>query len=385
MDGTRRRGGLSQAWAACLVCAGLVAVTGCEALDPVETTDLCAAQSGIVSRNCAVCQAPPYAATCPQCQAGNVDRRCRNATDAGASSAPDAARDAAPDAAGASADAAMKDAASVLDIDAAVVDAATDAGAVMDASVDAMSPEAGTDATTVCGVCSGSADLCDTDAMVCVQCLRDEDCDGDDICSDAHTCVKCTGTRYDNCGKATDDTPYVCDSEQQTCTKKKQHSAGDCAPCVSDAHCLEGQLCAPQTFGNPPEDVGNFCVWKRSAAPAMDCDAVAPLVKVTLGVVSVDGVIAEACLPRVSSCAAINDVTKDCESVTVPGTADHALCGFTHSQENYVNHEDQDGHCVDTDPGAGTSWKCTVPCAGDGDCKSTLTCDTVPTPDLCTL
>lgn len=287
--------------------------------------------------------------------------------------------------------------------------------------------------------CVGTQDVCDSDSGKCVECVGNGDC-GDEVCSAQHNCeecnvdadckasaprcvshacaacsgvdtscdgrakalcdtaawsslvgqcVECTGTSYAACGAAPDTTPYVCNSAARTCTTSKEHSLGDCAPCVSDAQCQDGQLCALQSFGTPAQEVGYFCFWKKDAttvgAPAGNCDTVTPLVKAVAGVVSVDHAVSAACLSRASTCLALNDVAKSCESATAAGTPDHALCGFTHATENYTTHANQDGVCVDTDPTAGTSWKCTVPCVDVKDCKSVFTCDTAPSPDQCTL
>lgn len=413
---------------------------GCDALDPVETESLCAEKSGVISRNCGACQEPPFAPTCPQCQGkAGIDPRCRNAPDASGLGQSDAAQDAAG-----AVDARTLDGAgdATTFSEGGTADAAADSGgdSSLDAGPDASALDAAADSATPCGPCSGTADLCDRDAMTCVECLTSENCDGDDVCSDtgtceqcnvdadckaaaprcvSHACVACTGsdtscddrsttpvcdtdadsdkhgqcvactdTSHTLCGAAPDTTSYVCNSLDRTCTSIKERSAGDCAPCVSDAQCQVGQVCANQEFGDPAERTGWFCYWIRSASgagPNGNCDNVKPAVKSQTGVVSIDGTTVEACVPRTTTCAALNDVGKACGTSGTSGTANHALCGYTHAEESYTTHEDQDGYCVDTDGSAGTNWKCTVSCVDAKDCKSVFTCETIPTPDLCSL
>jgi hypothetical protein len=84
------------------------------------------------------------------------------------------------------------------------------------------------------------------------------DIDGDD--PDDNRCVQCTGLQYDACSDG--GIVYVCDSSLRTCsTEHGFGTAGPCYECVSDAHCADGLLCVPMTFGEPATAIGNFCQW----------------------------------------------------------------------------------------------------------------------------
>ena len=71
---------------------------------------------------------------------------------------------------------------------------------------------------------------------------------GKNLCNSG-SCVQCTGKRYDACGML-GDKPLVCDSQTLTCSgDKTKESTGPCQPCISDAQCKAGQLCAKQMYG----------------------------------------------------------------------------------------------------------------------------------------
>jgi hypothetical protein len=129
-----------------------------------------------------------------------------------------------------------------------------------------------------------------------------------------------------------------------------------------------------EQYGNPPQDVGYFCQWKRgdvaNGAPAV-CGTEQPYVATDSGVVSIDGVTADVCGLRVSTCIAHQDFgSKDCAPT---GTPDDSLCGFV---------APDDASCALFDVGL---YRCTVPCLTDDDCPVGTPCDTGTNPRVCQL
>ena len=260
------------------------------------------------------------------------------------------------------------------------------------------------DATKTCiAECTSHGDCTDPtkaqcDSGNCVACDADAQCGGvqrggkgAEVCDDGE-CWECTGTKYDACGVDAGDNhrAFVCDSRARTCSDQKEEDAGACKPCVSDAHCVPGQFCIEEQFGDPAEVVGWFCFWDRFSdavdAPDGDCAGVRPFVSTLADATSIDRQTATVCRLGATNCAAFNDINQDCESAQTAGQADASLCGFSHSEENYSTHEDQDGYCVDVDPTAAVDFRCTTPCFNDDEaCKVGTSCDTSPEPDLCTL
>jgi hypothetical protein len=186
-------------------------------------------------------------------------------------------------------------------------------------------------------------------ANQCTACNANANCThlaGAGICdtsANSPSCVQCTGQQDDACA------PNVCDSRTKICTNLPAGSAGICETCVSDAHCTGGQAtgatgrrCALQVFGTT--EVGNFCfpLAQTGACPLTPFAGPSDLE-------SIDGVPANVCLLRRTTCPALDDFGlqgKDC------ATSD--ACG--------VDGLD-DGVC---DTGAG---KCSVPCTADIDCQ----------------
>ncbi len=234
----------------------------------------------------------------------------------------------------------------------------------------------------------GNCAACDADAQ-CTGVERDDD--AAEVCDEGE-CWECTGTKYDACGvdASDNDRPFVCDSRARECSQEKERGAGACVSCISDAHCLVGQFCVEQVFGAPEESVGWFCHWDRFSdapdAPGGACGAVRPFVATLVDASTIDGQTATVCRLDETTCAAFNDIDAECESLSAPDTPDPSRCGFTHSDEDYETHEDQDGYCVDKDPTSAFDYRCTTPCSNnDEDCKVGKTCDLAPEPDLCTL
>jgi hypothetical protein len=261
--------------------------------------------------------------------------------------------------------------------------------------------DTGTNSCVECvgnGDCKGSTKpLCDTTGAHCVACLKQADCTsptasacnanvctacttdaecsniaGKGVC-DAGTCVQCTGKKFAACGQDSG-TPLVCDSLKRTCTTSKQQSAGLCQTCVTDAQCKAGQICVLDKFGNPAQDVGYFCHWKKgdtaNGAPS-DCFATGkPYAGTQVNATSVDGSVADVCSLSVSTCVARNQFkSKDC---AVASAASDAVCGFAPTK---------DSKCAQVP--SSTSYRCTMTCTSDEDCP-TGTCDTGAAPSVCT-
>ncbi len=214
-----------------------------------------------------------------------------------------------------------------------------------------------------------TASLCDSGK--CIACGSNDDCTnipGKHVC-DAGECVQCTGKQFADCGQ-TNGVPLVCDSLSRTCSNYKAGFAGGpCQPCVSDAHCSEGQLCVLQKFGESGEDVGYFCHWiagdTENGAPA-ECYSSQgrPFVE-TSDVVSIDGDEAQACVLRTSTCKALNEFSEnDCKSSGTGGVSgDDSLCGFD---------PPNDAKCDQV--GSTTTYQCSVRCISSDDCPVGVIC-----------
>jgi hypothetical protein len=260
-------------------------------------------------------------------------------------------------------------------------------------------------ASNTCVECTAAADckditkpFCDTTADQCVACLKQADCTtatasacnagscaacakdadcsniaGKGVC-DAGTCVQCTGNKFTACGNNAG-TLLVCDSLQRTCTTNKQHSAGLCQACVTDAQCNAGEMCVLDKFGSPSKDVGYFCHWKKgdtgNGAP-VDCfSAGKPYSGTQLAATSIDGATSDICTLRSSTCVARSQFSsKDC---TVAAASSDAACGFAPTM---------DSTCVQVP--LGSTYACTMVCLGDPDCPGT-TCNTGVSPAVCSL
>ncbi|HVY28764.1 MAG TPA: hypothetical protein VHB79_19545 [Polyangiaceae bacterium] len=235
-----------------------------------------------------------------------------------------------------------------------------------------------------CVECLASADCADAkaakcDGGACVKCNSNDDCAhiaGKTVCDTAAgECVECTGKDYTFCGMSMG-TPLVCDTVKRTCTTSKEHSIGPCKPCVSDAQCKAGQLCAMEVFGDAKTDVGHFCFWKQgdiaNGAPATCASNGRPYASAIANQVSIDGVTATICGLRVSTCTSVNQFSsKDCSTSSA---ADDSKCGFD---------APNDAKCVVD----GGGFSCTMTCASDDDrdCPLGIQCDTDASPPVCKL
>lgn len=249
------------------------------------------------------------------------------------------------------------------------------------------------------GDCDGATPLCDTAANVCVECLDNSTCTAvtaslcesgsctacqsnadcshlsDTTVCDAGECVECTGLDYTACGEDKG-TPFVCDSLARSCTDKKEHAAGACVPCVSDAHCQLGQVCMLQTFGTEDEEVGYFCHWKQgdtdNGAPKECFPGGRPFVAGVKDALSIDGETTDVCGLRVSTCIARNQFgIKDCAA---GGPSDDSVCGFG---------PPADAKCDQV--GASSSYRCTMTCGTDDDCPINFSCNTTALNPYCEL
>jgi hypothetical protein len=135
-------------------------------------------------------------------------------------------------------------------------------------------------------------------------------------------------------------------------------------------------MCVLDTFGSgaTAKQVGYFCHWKQgdtvNGAPA-DCPTQGrPYFRLVSGASSIDGEVADICTLAVSSCPAKNEFrNKNCAPT---GTPDDTLCGVA---------APNDAKCVSI----GAGFRCTMTCLGDDDCLTGSSCNTLVTPQVCTL
>ena len=167
-------------------------------------------------------------------------------------------------------------------------------------------------------------------------------------------CVSCLPTDNLRCN----DGGNVCDPATRTCTLLPRHSKGVCELCSFDAECGPGMLCIGvldrERF---PSDTGRYCLWREDSTgdhgARGDCTNVRAF-GMTARRTSTDGVEAEICLPRLTTCAALHDASNR-YSCAPDFVSSDSLCGLA---------EEKDGYCVDE---VFSSW-CTVPCESDADC-----------------
>lgn len=263
--------------------------------------------------------------------------------------------------------------------------------------------------------CAGDTPLCDTSDNTCAQCLSDNDC-GDPSASlcDAGTCapcthnlhctgvvagdgttelgvcdpsggdgecVQCTGFDYAGCGTCDPSQhecgdgdefagdPLVCDSLAKACSDQPEASSGLCGECVSDAECPTGQLCVLQEFDET--SIGYFCF--AVLEPGNSCDS-RPYFGGVADAESIDTTTVDVCTLAVSTCPAHQDFRElDCAPT---GTPDDTLCG-----EPDVS----DAYCRARPPPNDSSYRCTVPCGSDDDCRPGFDCNIQADPPHCDL
>ena len=224
----------------------------------------------------------------------------------------------------------------------------------------------------LCEPCSSNNDCALIQGRpVCASTVADSDA-GADAGSGTAQCVQCAGMQYAACGQSGGKN-LICNSLTNECsTSATEHSAGLCQPCVSDAQCAPGELCAEQVFNG--KSVGYFCFFKRgdtaNGAPADCTNGGRPYVK-AWATTTVDGQSATLCGLAVTTCTALNEFRQtDCAS---SGAASDPKCGF----EPGV-----DSKCALY---GSTQYRCTVVCLSDDDCLSGVTCNTTTNPRTCNL
>jgi len=131
-------------------------------------------------------------------------------------------------------------------------------------------------------------EVCDTDANECVECVQEDDCEGDDICVDNH-CGKACASDND-C-----DAPQLCNKEGGICVDCLRHDAcdpleycdkGRCEPDV----CAQGRISCVENYTVKCTDVGDgletpvecpvgeVCVFKPGADAICELPATGPVV-----------------------------------------------------------------------------------------------------------
>jgi len=240
------------------------------------------------------------------------------------------------------------------------------------APTDCKDPAAAACVTGTCEPCSGNGDCAHlAGKSVCKLASGDDDA-GPDAGTGPNTCVQCTGSDYATCGEL-EGKALVCDSRSNTCsTTATEASAGLCQPCVSDAQCAPGELCAEQVFNG--QSVGHFCFFVQGdtahGAPAECFTSGRPYVK-AWPTTSIDGQTTTLCGLAVTTCIALNQFRQaDCST---PGGGTDAHCGAAPGV---------DSKCL---PFGASQYRCTVVCLSDDDCRSGVTCDTTVNPPVCTL
>jgi hypothetical protein len=155
------------------------------------------------------------------------------------------------------------------------------------------------------------------------------------------TCVQCNTN--DDC-----DATHGCDPTMHACVAIVPGSKDVCQPCLRDSECHVGQLCAAISATHPA--TGNFCTWRVDPmVTGPTCLMVRPYV-LPMMLTSVDGVSANMCLLRSSTCEALHEFAQTCAT---PSTTPSPMCGA--SMTGYCSHQ-------------GALTECTVLCANALDC-----------------
>jgi len=123
-------------------------------------------------------------------------------------------------------------------------------------------------------------------------------------------------------------------------------------------------MCVLQTFGNPAQDVGYFCFWKRGdsapGAPTL-CSSEVPYVRTIADASSIDAQMATICGLAASTCVARAQFrSTDCTS---GASGDDSLCGFAPPDDAVCEQFDEGVH------------RCTMRCLSDDDCPG-VSCNT---------
>jgi len=214
-----------------------------------------------------------------------------------------------------------------------------------------LSADGGPAPTNTCVECLANTDCPNPAASHCVQnqcqpCAVNDDCShvvsGEAqlaVCDTSlfpSQCVECTSTQRTACGAT------VCNGSTRQCENRSIGSAGICESCISDAECIPAARCAVHVFGGA--ELGAFCfpISQDESCPQT------PFSGLANGVTTIDGELADLCLLRRTTCAAIDDsglLGKDCTA--------SSDCGLPNVD---------DGVC---DAALG---KCSFPCISPFDC-----------------
>lgn len=218
------------------------------------------------------------------------------------------------------------------------------------------------------------ASLCDTSVdpltnlprNVCVGCSSSRDCShiaGKAVCLPASAtepskCVQCTKDDTKACTNGT--TTTLCHGLTHECTDQLKESAGLCNECVSDAQCLPGQACVPETFGVEQTSL-YACLWKKGdpspSAPANCSDPTnQPYIITRPDVTTIDGTKATVCGLAVSTCGAVLEAVTPTIDCAPDGLPVHSLCTF----DGY-----ESGRCVKA---RNERYQCSPRCSKNADC-----------------
>jgi hypothetical protein len=262
------------------------------------------------------------------------------------------------------------------------------------------------EATKTCVACTADAgtcaagELCDVLHGECVQCLTNTDCKNPNasVCDLAsHTCNGCQETSASDCShiegkqvcleskcvQCTKDKLAACEVQQSptttvqnachalthTCSDNEVKKTPPCGECVSDAQCTLGHVCVAMAFGGQPIAGKWYC---QPVREALNCAAKRPYIVLAPGHPTIEGVVADVCTLRDSTCAAQNDYLKkfcgldqsdqpialnDAGAPIGPSVkGDNTRCGLVGVD---------DGYCREVQPGL---HRCTVGCAELLDC-----------------
>lgn len=221
--------------------------------------------------------------------------------------------------------------------------------------------------TPEASVCDTSVDpLTNLPRNVCVGCTSTRDCvhiAGKQVCLSATAtepsrCVECTKDDAHACSNGAAST--LCHGLEHVCTNRLKSSAGLCQPCISDAECVAGQACVPETFGLEQTKL-YACLWKKGDptpnAPISCSDATnQPYIITRPDVTTIDGAAATVCGLAVSTCAAVLEAVTPTINCAPDGVPNHSLCSF----EGYDS-----ARCVSARNGA---YQCSPRCSKNADC-----------------
>lgn len=224
--------------------------------------------------------------------------------------------------------------------------------------------------------CTGETDLCDDESNLCVQCLSNDDCEGDtplcnasgecEACTDepscgdlgnhclsSGACVECTVETDDRSEDTDDCGTGVCNPETLECEMGLTQMGKEvCEPCIADNECPLDHNCVPMEFKDDPRE-GGYCL-RLLAAGCGDDDN--PFRSSTPMRASLSGT-----MPAVY--CSINEAFTTCEA-------------YRHLEDNVSCIVAADCGAADLDDGlcetvTGAANKCTYECDGDNtECRA---------------